>query len=145
MSVPANVNERPALIRKLASLWRDWTSGRPAASELQWCGPAETKHMARDVGLSSADLCVLAGKWPGAAAPLTERLKQLELDAADITQAKPQVMRDLQRVCSLCASKRTCEHDLARRPSNARWQDYCPNATTLTALLPDRAGKAAAP
>jgi hypothetical protein len=50
-------------------------------------------------------------------------------------------MRDLQRVCTVCGSKRRCAHELAKNPSDPAWQKYCPNATTLAALVAERAAK----
>jgi hypothetical protein len=44
------------------------------------------------------------------------------------------VMRDLQRTCALCLSKRRCTHDLARHPADPVWEEYCPNAMTFSAL-----------
>src|SRR6516165_2797871 len=61
-------------------------------------------------------------------------MNEIKLDREGITQADPQVMRDLQRVCTVCGSKRRCAHELAKNPSDPAWQKYCPNATTLWAL-----------
>jgi hypothetical protein len=47
-------------------------------------------------------------------------------------------LRDLQRACSLCASKRRCKRDLARKSTDPGWQQYCPNASTLHALIAER-------
>jgi hypothetical protein len=112
--------------------------------ELDACGSAEVEHIARDVGVSGADLSILAGKWPDAADLLYSRMYEINLDRKEITQADPEVMRDLQRVCTVCGSKRRCEHELAKNPSDPAWQKYCPNATTLLALAAERAAKAKA-
>jgi hypothetical protein len=108
------------------------------------CGAAEVERIARDVGVSGADLSILAGKWPDAAHLLYWRMNEIKLDRTEITQADPQVMRDLQRVCTVCGSKRRCEHELAKNPSDPAWQKYCPNATTLSALAAARAAGAKA-
>jgi hypothetical protein len=68
-------------------------------------------------------------------------MNEIKLDRREITHADPQVMRDLQRVCTVCGSKRRCEHDLVNNPSDLVWQKYCPNATTLLALAAERAAK----
>jgi hypothetical protein len=99
------------------------------------------ERIARDVGVSGADLSILAGKWPDAADLLYWRMNEIKLDRMEITQADAQVMRDLQRVCTVCGSKRRCEHGLATNPSDPAWQKYCPNATTLSALATERAAK----
>jgi hypothetical protein len=105
------------------------------------CGSAEMERIARDVGVSGADLSILAGKWPDAADLLYWRMNETKLDRTEITHADPQVMRDLQRVCTVCGSKRRCEHALANNPSDPAWQKYCLNATTLLALAAERATK----
>ena len=64
-------------------------------------------------------------------------------DAADqarcakIVRVEPQVVRDLERVCTLCASKRRCSRDFAKGRSASSWQAYCPNTMTLRALTAD--------
>jgi hypothetical protein len=60
----------------------------------------------------------------------------LGLDAGEVEATQPAIMRDLQRVCSICSNKRVCEHDLGRSPANAAWSEYCPNAGTLAAIAP---------
>jgi hypothetical protein len=35
-------------------------------------------------------------------------------------------------------SKRKCKHDLAAHSADPVWQDYCPNAPTLCALMAER-------
>src|SRR5262249_23317319 len=96
---------------------------------------------ASDVGVRGADLSTLAGKWPAAADLLYWRMNEIKLDRMEITHADAQVMRDLQRVCTVCGSKRRCEHELANNPSDPAWQKYCPNAATLSALATERAAK----
>ena len=139
MSVATRTKDESKSVRRLVDFWRDWIKRRQTMAELDYCGPSERAHIAHDVGVSSADLCILAGKWPNSADPLRQRMAEIKLDATEITKVEPQVIRDLQRVCTLCASKRKCSHDLATKPSDPAWQTYCPNTTTLKALLAERA------
>ena len=144
MSCSAQISERPGFVSRLAHWWRSWNGSRRAMADLDSCGPAEMDRIARDVGVSGADLSILAGKWPDAADQLYWRMNEIKLDRKEVTHADPQVMRDLQRVCTVCGSKRRCEHELAKNPSDPAWQKYCPNATTLSALVAERAAKARA-
>jgi uncharacterized protein YjiS (DUF1127 family) len=140
----ARTSEQPGFVRRFAHWWRNWTGRRRDMVDLERCGSAEVERIARDVGVSGADFSTLAGKWPDAADLLYWRMNEINLDRKEITQAEPQVMRDLQRVCTVCGSKRRCEHELAKNPSDPAWQKYCPNATTLSALDTERAAKAKA-
>ena len=134
MSVSTATQQPSAVSGWFAKRWRDWKRKRRAIAEIASFKSAERERLAHDIGVSEADFCILAGKWPDASTLLSQRLEQLKLDAADIGEAEPQVLRDLQRVCTLCVSKRKCKHDLAMRPSSPAWQDYCPNTLTLRAL-----------
>ena len=60
--------------------------------------------------------------------------EELQLDPELISSAKSYGLRDLERVCTLCGSKRRCERDLVRNAGSANWRDYCLNVATLDAL-----------
>jgi hypothetical protein len=118
------------------AIWRvlsDWVRG-PSASEVSCCGEVEIERIARDVRMTPAELRAVAKRGPKAANLLLRRMAALDLDPAEVSQVGPQTFRDLQRVCSLCESKRRCVRDLAHDPTMPQWQDYCPNAQTLMAL-----------
>jgi hypothetical protein len=144
MSIAAHESERPNVASQFVRWWQGWRARRRTTSELGCCAREDVERMAHDVGVDRAELCILAGKWPESAELLTRRMDQLALDPANSRDVEPQVVRDLQRVCSLCASKRKCRHDLASHPSDARWRDYCPNVVTLDALMAARATRRAA-
>jgi len=52
------------------------------------------ERIARDAGVSAADLSILAGKWPDAADLLYRRMNEIKLDRMEVTHADPQVMRE---------------------------------------------------
>lgn len=135
MADAAETNEEQSVIAALARKWRIWQRRRAAMAELDHCGSAERHRIAADLGMNEGELCVLAGRWPDNLDLLRQRLDQLKLNASDGAQIEPEVRRDLQRTCALCASKRRCTRDLERNPADPMWEDYCPNAITLSALL----------
>ncbi len=113
--------------------WRNWRAARAAVGELDGCG-SELTRIARDVGVAPSELYTIAAKRPDAADQLKLRLEALHLDAGTIQRDEPLIMRDLERVCTTCGSKRRCVRDLVRFPDDAAWREYCPNANTLDAL-----------
>ena len=137
MSLSIQTKESPVSGCWLVRKWRNWQRRRRAITEIGCCGRDEVERLARDVGVAGADLCVLAGRWPGSTNLLSQRLERLDLDTGNIEQMEPYVLRDLQRVCTLCASKRRCERDFAANSGSA-WEEYCPNASTLHALIAER-------
>jgi hypothetical protein len=128
----------PGFFDRLARWWRVSASRRSTVAALADWGPAEAARIAQDISVSgAAELRVLAGKWPDSTDLLSRRMRQINLDAAKIVQVEPQVVRDLERVCTLCTSKRRCSRDFAKGRSASSWQAYCPNTMTLRALTAD--------
>jgi hypothetical protein len=64
---------------------------------------------------------------------------QLTEDAAQ--RAEASVIRDLQRVCTLCDEKPHCGDDIDRDPSDPEWRNYCPNVQTIEALEFERSAR----
>ena len=139
MAVFAAAWKPPRPTAWLARRWANWKRRRREMAEVSCSTSGERERLARDIGVSEADFCILARKPAHASALLSQRLDQLQLETADIREVEPQVLQDLQRVCSLCVRKRKCRRDLAARPWSRVWKEYCPNAFTLNALLAERA------
>ncbi len=134
MHAPSMTDDRRPFFAKFRHWFRNWLSARTTMLELDQTGAGETARMAHDLGMSSADLVNLAGRGPDAADLLPRRLEQLHLDPGALAQTQPEVVRDMQRLCSMCRSHGRCARDLAHNPEDAAWRDYCPNALTLDAL-----------
>jgi hypothetical protein len=126
-------SKRPSPLEWAASRWRAWTEGA-AAAPLGCCDEGELVRLARDVGLSSAELRDLARLGPGSADLLLRRMAELDLDRAEVERTQPATFHDLQRVCMLCAHHRRCLRDLSHNAADPAWERYCPNVATLKAL-----------
>jgi hypothetical protein len=118
--------------------FRDWVRKRRMLRQyrhrLNGCDQNEIARIARDVGLSSNELREMAELGPDAAKLMLERMAVLHLDADALAESDPSTMRDLQRLCSTCVSKKRCQRDLLLVPDDPMWRHYCPNADTLDAL-----------
>ena len=96
----------------------------------------EIERMARDVNLSPHELRRMLRLGPDAAKLLLDRMAALHLDPKALANSYPGIMRDLQRACSDCTSKKRCRRDLADDRDNPVWRQYCPNVMTLDAVQP---------
>jgi DNA-binding ferritin-like protein len=114
--------------------WNSWTGMGPDFSELRCCAEDEVKRIATDVGLSAEELRQLARSSPHSADLMLERLAALDLDRKEVAQVEPQIFHDMQRVCTLCETRRQCARDLAQDPNDPEWEHYCPNVETLKLL-----------
>jgi hypothetical protein len=106
----------------------------PSAIAPGGCEVDSVDRMARDIGVSGAELYELASRGSKSADLLNRRMEVLDLNENEVAQAERATFQDLQRVCSLCDCKKRCARDLARNPDDPVWKDYCSNAQTLTAL-----------
>jgi hypothetical protein len=145
MPAPSAERKSRSLIDVISEWWSSRTIRSSALSELECAGTAEVERIAKDVGVSAPELRNLISRGPDAANLLLLRMAALKLDRSEVARNEPAMFQDLQRVCSMCQSKRQCRRDLARGSPDPEWEDYCPNVATLKALdallwLPRRAG-----
>ena len=114
--------------------WRNWRGANSRLSELQQGDEYEIQCMASDLGMPVSDLRKVAGHGPDAADLLLQRMAVLDLDDKEVAATVLSTFQDLQRLCTLCSSHGRCARDLARRPDDGAWEDYCPNAAMLKTL-----------
>ena len=134
IDLPAS-DDRRYVIADFARSLLEWVNKYAPLRELDRCGDNEVERVARDIGVTAWELRALAMKPPESADLLYRRLAVLRLDPKEIRRSQSAVLRDLQVHCSMCASKRRCLIDFAEGALDSTWQDYCPNAYTLRALL----------
>lgn len=118
-------------LEALGKVWNRYRQRRAAVAELQALDNAELEHIVRDIGLTFGDLLQITKQSGDSAALLYRRLEQAGIDFKSVDS---DVLRDMQRCCSLCESKAQCEHELEDKPKTASWPEYCPNRQTLEAL-----------
>jgi hypothetical protein len=137
MLAPSAAKTYPA-VNSIIAVFRGWVRYRKLIRQcrqrLEACDTNEIARIARDVGLSSSDLRHMAELAPDAAQQLLDRLAVLHLDADILAKREPSTMRDMQRLCSSCVSKKRCQLDLMLVPNDPAWRQYCPNAGTLDAV-----------
>jgi len=125
--------------QRLAQWWRDLTAP-PLATAV---GSDEAVKIASDVRMTVSELEAVRHMGKAAAYPMYKRLASLGLNEEQIARDEPGVLNDLQRVCSLCAEKKQCVHELRADPGDTHWQEYCPNMSTFEALEAEALAKAA--
>ena len=118
----------------IVSRVQNWFAGQFRRAELDRIGDAELSRIARDVGVSMAELGEMTQLGPDAADLLPRRMQAIDLDFEAVGRDKPNALRDMQRLCAQCSRKGRCEHDLRADPAGPSWQSYCANSTTLRAL-----------
>jgi hypothetical protein len=126
-----------ALVRRFISNWsHDRVKALHASSKFTLCSEIEVARiaLARDAGMSVAELCSIDMRGPKAADLLLRRMATLHHDPEEVARLDPAAARDLQRVCILCTSRRRCAKDLERNAPPETWKPYCANSGMLAAL-----------
>ena len=146
MSTPQPIGTRVPSIGSMLVALHAWRRRRDeirrGLADLESCGDDDLSRMAKDVQLTPAALRQMARCRSDAANLLLRRMAALGLNAEALGRMEPAVLRDLQRLCSLCATKKRCMKELARDPADAVWREHCPNAGTLAALQDDTGARA---
>lgn len=127
-------------VEALIDTFAGWLKHRQELSEIRQMDTTEFDRIAGDLRVSRGDLDTLVRRGPHAADELPKLLKALGIDEADLARTEPLVLRDMERVCAMCASKRQCDRDLAAGTSAGHYEEYCLNAPTIDGL-----GEAAKP
>lgn len=119
----------------VVSWWHHWRETDNDVAELEHYNRGEAARVAREMSLTVAELHSLVSRGADAADLLYRRMADLGLRRSEVTRSEPAVMRDLQKNCSLCESKAQCRYDFARNADPQAWHAYCPNDSTIRALL----------
>ena len=134
MSIPNDDREGATMVDALRRSFERWRDRLLGSDGLQGCDRSELERIARELGMSAADLTALAAQGPGSADLLYRRMAVLGLDNADVERVSGALMQDLQRTCSCCDSRSTCAKELAAQPDADDWKAYCPNVVSLESL-----------
>jgi hypothetical protein len=138
MPVSTLIRKQDSVANSVYSALSDWLCKRKlirqCRQQLDGCDSYEVARIARDVGVSPYDLRRMVKLGPDATKLLLSRMDALHLNGDALARSEPDVMRDLQRLCSICASKKRCKRNLAHDPENPVWRQYCPNEGTFAAL-----------
>jgi transcriptional regulator with XRE-family HTH domain len=112
----------------LVNTFTDWLKHRRELSELRQLNTVEFDRIASELRVSPADLNELVRQGPHAADELPKMLKVLGIDEEALARTQPLVLRDMKRVCALCADKRECDRDLAAGTATVRARTAIPSA-----------------
>ena len=118
----------------LVDTFGNWLKHRRELSEIRQMDRTDFDRIAGDLRISTGDLDRLVHRGPHAADELPQLLKALGIDKARLAETEPLLLRDMERVCSLCSQKRQCDRDLAAGTSAEHYEEYCLNAPTIEGL-----------
>jgi hypothetical protein len=121
-------------VEYLIDTFGNWLHHRRELSEIRQMDRTDFNRIAGDLRISPDDLDRLVQQGPHSADEMPKLLKALGIDQARLVQTEPLLLRDMERVCSLCSHKRQCDRDLAAGTSAEHYKGYCLNASTIEGL-----------
>ncbi|MBK3661813.1 hypothetical protein JJE66_11195 [Bradyrhizobium diazoefficiens] len=125
------------IVQDLIESFANWLKHRRELSELRQLDRSDFDRIANDLRIAPDDLEELVRHGKHSADELPKMLEQLGISTERLGQAQPLLLRDMERVCSLCSHKAQCDRDLAHGTAVENYHGYCGNASTLESL--DRA------
>jgi hypothetical protein len=128
------------IVQDLIESFAAWLKHRRELNEMRQLDRSDFNRIANDLRIAPDDLEELVRHGRHAADELPKMLEQLGISAERLGQVQPLLLRDMERVCSLCHQKGQCDRDLANGTAAENYHGYCGNASTLESL--DRAGVA---
>jgi hypothetical protein len=128
------MNKTYPVIGKVLDLFGNWLKHRQEIRELHGLDNGELTKIAHELNMEPADLDSLVHKGPRVSDEMPKLLARLGLDSHTLSQTQPLMLRDMIRVCASCQQKRRCDGDLAAGTSEQKYEDYCPNASTIDGL-----------
>jgi hypothetical protein len=125
------------IVQDLIESFAAWLKHRRELNELRQLDRSDFDRIANDLRIAPDDLEDLVRHGHHSADELPKMLEQLGIDGERLGQVQPLLLRDMERVCSLCHHKAQCDRDLADGTAAENYHGYCGNAATLESL--DRA------
>jgi hypothetical protein len=115
----------------LIGKFADWLKHRRELNEVRQLDRTQFDRIASDLRISSGDLDQLVQRGPHGADQLPLMLKSLGISEAELKRTQPLILRDMQRVCTLCHDKAHCDRELAAGTAAEHYKGYCPNAANI--------------
>jgi uncharacterized protein YjiS (DUF1127 family) len=122
------------VIEKAIDIFSNWLKHRQEIRELRELDSGEFSRIAQELCITPADLEAFVRQGPHAADELPKLLKVLGIDGAALARTQPLMLRDMERVCTLCQQKAQCDQDLGAGTSAQHYAEYCLNAATIDEL-----------
>jgi hypothetical protein len=122
------------LVQDLIECFAGWLKHRRELNEMRQLDRTDFDRIANDLRIAPDDLEELVRHGRHAADELPKMLEQLGISEERLGQVQPLLLRDMERVCSLCKEKAHCHRDLADGTAAENYHGYCGNAATLESL-----------
>ena len=116
-----------------------WLKRRRENAELSAMEAGERDRVARDLGVSPAELSYLVRESHDPV-QLPQMMAALGIDEEAVRRAQPALLRSMRRTCSLCTETVECRYELRDGTAGLTYQEFCPNRKELEELLVTRSG-----
>jgi hypothetical protein len=122
------------IVQDLIESFANWLKHHREMNEMRQLDRAEFDRIANDLRIAPDDLEELVRHGKHAADELPKMLDQLGISEERLGQVQPLLLRDMERVCSLCQHKARCDRELTEGTAAETYHGYCGNAGTLESL-----------
>ncbi|APH72108.1 DUF6455 family protein [Aquibium oceanicum] len=119
------------IVEGIAERWRRHRDAITGLREINSLDPELASEIAAEVGLSVADLRDVIEHGSGADGLMHRMMAAYGIHEQRLEAEVPGVLRDLAILCSRCAAKGRCAHELEAGTARENAPVFCPNAGTF--------------
>jgi hypothetical protein len=120
--------------------WRDYRAALAELREIEAMEPETVAAVAGECGLSVAELREVVAHGSGASNLMDRMMQAYGLDPRGLRARDPLTARDIEVLCSRCATKGRCRRELEAGTAAGHADDFCPNAYTFERLVEAKGG-----
>ena len=103
-------------------------------SDLSTLSREELRRISADLALAEWDLTSLSMGARDNTLLMERMMRAHGIDREDVMYGQATLLRDMERVCTLCAHTRRCRRELNAGTAMRHCNEYCPNAATFEDL-----------
>jgi hypothetical protein len=138
MSRTDPVSEETSLLGRVL----DWMKAHLRTdNEFSGFSREELGHMARDLGVTEADMLGITPRGADNTALMQGMMRARGLDPDVVRESFTTLQRDIERVCTRCRSTGRCHRELSAGTAGEHSHEFCPNAGTFDDLIEYNMGR----
>lgn len=117
--------------RGIVAFIKDWLARESLRGSMAELDGHERERILVDCGLSQSEFDRFMETPFVSEDLLSPMMRSAGLHPSELASSEPALMRDLERVCTLCISRKRCRRDLADGRAATTYREFCPNAPTF--------------
>lgn len=119
---------------RMVAFIKDWLERNELRRSISRLDARDREKIIGESGLSNSDLAYVMRTPFLSDDLLSPMMRRFGLDPEELKSSQLGVVRDLERICTMCPNRRRCRQGVALGDEVETCRQYCPNSATLDAI-----------